>query len=398
MVEAKDGGLPVDAVAWLMTGQEGYGVLRAVTTLAGGLKRAGVRVDALVLEDGPAVDAAESTGMGVKVLGVGVPPNYAGGVGAKAAGVVKAWAYRRRVLPAVASGLSELGSGVLQVLWPNLLGLAGAAAERAGARGRVRCVWEMANTVSSGLPLGLNGRLYRRACRRYGVLVLANSAHSGASVAGPGVEPVTFHLGVDREVFDPGAVEAVSRLELGVPEGAVVLGVVGRLVGSKGQDRLWEAVVRHVGRGADLHLVLLGGPTDGEFAERLRAVAASAGVADRLHLVGLVDEPQRYYGLMDVAVNSRVDAEPFGLSVVEALMMGVPMLVHALGGPAETVSDGVTGWHITDPSVDAFEAGLERVLAERERWPAMGRAARAEAVRRFSVEAQVERYFAALRV
>ncbi|MEM6393895.1 MAG: hypothetical protein AAF797_14075, partial [Planctomycetota bacterium] len=101
-------GLPVGGVAWLMTGQEGYGVLRAVTTLAGGLKREGVRVDALVLEDGPAVLACEAAGMGVKVLGVGVPPDFAGGLGAKAVGVVRAWAYRRRVLPAVVEGLSGL--------------------------------------------------------------------------------------------------------------------------------------------------------------------------------------------------------------------------------------------------------------------------------------------------
>ncbi|MEM6394592.1 MAG: glycosyltransferase, partial [Planctomycetota bacterium] len=274
---------------------------------------------------------------------------------------------------------------------------------RAGAGGRVRCVWEMANTVSSGLPMGLNGRLYRRVCRRYGALVLANSDHTGASVAGPGVEPVTMHLGVDRGVFDPEQVQGVSRSELSIPEGAVVLGVVGRLNASKGQERLWAAVLRHVERGvgvvvgADLHLVLLGGPTDGETAERIKSMAAAAGATDRLHLVGLVDEPQRYYGLMDVAVNSRVDPEPFGLSVVEGLMMGVPTLVHALGGPAETVSDGVTGWHISDPSVEGFESGLTRVLGDREQWPAMGEQARAEALRRFSVEAQVERYLAALR-
>ncbi|MEM1211453.1 MAG: glycosyltransferase family 4 protein [Planctomycetota bacterium] len=388
--------LPVESVVWLMTGHERYGVLRAVTTLAGGLRQAGVSVAAVVLEDGPAVAAVESVGLETRVLGLGKAPAFSGGLLTKAAGVVKGWRYRRRAVPEVVAALREMGGGVLQVLWPNLVGLAAQAASEAGQR----CVWEMPNTLSSALPFDVNRWLYRRACRRYGVLVLANSAYTGASLAGggaDGVEPVTFHLGVDPGVFDPSSVDPMTRAELGIPNGAVVLGVVARLDPSKGQDRLWEAVLGQVRGGVDLHLLVLGGPTDGELAGRMVSAAESAGQRDRLHLLGRVEEPQRYYGAMDVAVNSRVDPEPFGLSVVEGLMMGVPTLVHALGGPAETVSDGMTGWHITDPSVPGFEAGLTRVLADRQRWPEMGRAARVEALKRFSVGAQVDRYFRALR-
>ena len=103
---------------------------------------------------------------------------------------------------------------------------------------------------------------------------------------------------------------------------------------------------------------------DTPYTEGLQRFAEQHGMADRLHFAGLVPDPERYYDAIDIAVNSRITPEPFGLSVVEAMMMGRPVLVHALGGPAETVVDGVTGWHVNDPSAESFAAGIERALSD----------------------------------
>ena len=143
---------------------------------------------------------------------------------------------------------------------------------------------------------------------------------------------------------------------------------------------------------ANTHLLLLGGPNQGGFADELRALAKRLGLAERLHIVGNVSDPERYYEAIDVAINARIDPEPFGLSVVEAMMMGKPVLVHALGGPAETVLDGQTGWHVHEPTVEGFKAGLLRALGEREKWPAMGAAARQRALEQFSLSRQAKQY------
>ena len=74
--------------------------------------------------------------------------------------------------------------------------------------------------------------------------------------------------------------------------------------------------------------------------------------------------------------------------------MGTPVLVHALGGPAETVVDGDSGWHCRDPSVGGFERSLRRVIDERAKWAAMGAAARARAMAEYSSEAHAKRYLA----
>lgn len=96
--------------------------------------------------------------------------------------------------------------------------------------------------------------------------------------------------------------------------------------------------------------------------------------------------------LIDVAINSRIDAEPFGLSVVEAMAMETPVLVHASGGPAETVIDGETGCHFHDISVHGFASALKRALQDRNRWCDMGRNARLHVMNGFTVTKEVDRY------
>ena len=100
---------------------------------------------------------------------------------------------------------------------------------------------------------------------------------------------------------------------------------------------------------------------------------------------------------MDISLNSRVDPEPCGISVLESMMSETPVLAHANGGPAETVIDGVTGWHYTGGTADDIEAGLLRALDERSRWPEIGSNARRHAIEHFSMEAQAEQYLGIVR-
>jgi glycosyltransferase involved in cell wall biosynthesis len=121
-------------------------------------------------------------------------------------------------------------------------------------------------------------------------------------------------------------------------------------------------------------------------------MAAAAGAGDRLRLLPNRPDPERYYPIIDIPINARIDAEPYGLSVVEAMMMARPPLVHALGGPAETVVDGQTGWHLAEASVAAIEAGLRRVLVDQPKWAAMRKASREHALQHFTVDHQAAFY------
>ena len=391
---------PPLTVAWVVIGSEGYGVRRCVLTLAGAVAARGWNAVAVSLDAGGLADEWESRGSAIRRIGLGEPPRFAGPMSSKPRELLSARAYRNRAAGAVASALDELGADVVHFVSPQLLAVAGMAARRptVGRDGQPLggrpCFWEMPNVVGDRYPLGLNRRLYQWALRRYGVRVLANSAYTAATLGDRPVRPTVFHLGVDAGRFDPDRVEPRPRASLGLPDAAPVFGIFARVNPSKGQLPFLRAMLEVSTDHDAPHLLLLGGPTPGSevYAADLARVAASAGAPERLHDLGEVTDVERYYGAVDVAVNARVDAEPFGLSVVESMMMGRPVLAHALGGPAETVVDGVTGWHAAPATIEGLSAGLRRALADRQRWPEMGLAARDHAQRHFTADGQAVRY------
>jgi glycosyltransferase involved in cell wall biosynthesis len=288
--------------------------------------------------------------------------------------------WQRHAVPIAAETLQKLGAKQLVVQRPVHVEFAGRTAMRAG----IGCYWMMPNIISDRW-LGINRRWYQHVCHKYRILPLPDSRYTGSTL-GRDIGQQVLYYGVNDQRFDADRVKPLTRAEVGLPQEGCVMAVFARLEPTKGQHVFWEAMLSVIESGADIHLLLLGGPTDGPIAAQMRELAARHGAEHRLHFAGFTKEPERYYGVIDVAVNCRIDPEPFGLSVVEAMLMGKPVLVHALGGPAETVLDGETGWHVQQPTVAAFASGIRRVMADRSRWAEMGKAARRHALQNFSLE------------
>jgi len=107
---------------------------------------------------------------------------------------------------------------------------------------------------------------------------------------------------------------------------------------------------------------------------------------DRIRYVGSVGPAERDALLGGAAALLHLIhfAEPFGLSVVEAMLTGTPVIAYPRGSMPEIVEDGLTGFLV--PDVDAAAAALDRL-------PALDRAGcRARAVERFSADRMVDDY------
>lgn len=186
--------------------------------------------------------------------------------------------------------------------------------------------------------------------------------------------PAVVPCGVDVEHFEPdGEVEPRAA---GSPRFRLVS--VGRLVERKGV----ETAVRALAVLPDVELVVAGGPPPRELhldpeAVRLRAVARSLGVADRLLLVGRVEQPDvpRLLRSADVSVNVPW-YEPFGIAPLEAMACGLPVVGTAVGGLLDTVVEGVTGSLVEPRDTAALAAAVRGLLddpARRRRWGRAGR-------------------------
>ncbi|WP_280402757.1 glycosyltransferase [Nocardia carnea] len=153
---------------------------------------------------------------------------------------------------------------------------------------------------------------------------------------------------------------------------------VGRLVPRKGFDIAITALTGlH-----DTELLLVGGPDDGRLADdpeavRLLTLAADLGVRDRVHLLGQVPRAEMAPLLRsaDVAVCTPW-YEPFGITPLEAMACGVPVVAAAVGGLTDTVVDGVTGTLVTPQAPDELADAVRELLdapATRAKFGAAGR-------------------------
>ncbi len=350
----------------------------------------------IACDDGPLTEAVKRAKIDLHVMSLGAPPNLSGDGAEKFLSLYRVRRYRQGAAPRIAAHLRACGADatldVLQTTTPELLPLAVDVSLRMG----VRCVWEMTNAISE-TPFDLARRFFRSWCVRGNVLVLANSQYTADSIAGGGVEPRVMHLGVDPDRFDPhrsGAWDRriEDRSSLGIAADAPVVGLIARMVESKNQLSAIEALASLGERAKDLHLLLVGGPMESPYGRAVESMRSRLGLVERVHVIGASDEPERWLKVCDVAMSVYRGAETFGISAVEAMMSGRAVLVHARGGPGETVMDGQTGWHIHRADVHGIAEGLVRMLDDRSKWKSMGEASRVHALRRLSIAQQREAY------
>jgi glycosyltransferase involved in cell wall biosynthesis len=184
--------------------------------------------------------------------------------------------------------------------------------------------------------------------------------------------------GVDTSVFTP-------RGRVAPRSDRPRLLVLGRLVERKGQEDAVRALTRVTGA----ELVVVGGPTadrldDDPEVRRLRAVAAEAGVADRLCFTGSVARADVPAWVRSADVVLAVPwYEPFGITPLEAMACGRPVVATAVGGLVDTVAEGVTGDLVPPRDPERLGATLAALLADDARRAAYGQAGVARARARY---------------
>ena len=285
------------------------------------------------------------------------------------------WALWRNAAT-LAALMRDEGIGIIHArsrapAWSGLL-----AARRTGAR----FVTTYHGSYNENFP---GKRLYNSVMAR-GDRVIAFSRHIEALIlARHAVDPARLRViprGVDPRIFDPAAVSADAVVALrtawGLPEGRPVILLPGRITRWKGQAVLVRAMAKLPGNA----IALLVGDREAkhDFAAALEAEIAAAGLGDRVRLVGHVTDMATALLLADVVVHASIEAEAFGRTVIEAQAMARPVIAADLGGPRETVEEGVTGWRVPPGDADALAFALARVLA----MPAQDRAAIGTAARK----------------
>ncbi|MZQ91246.1 glycosyltransferase [Frigidibacter albus] len=388
---------------FIASGTEGYGVRRVWDSLVGGLTARGYTVQVALLTSG-AGGAQDWRAMGAEITQIapGASLQNAGEARwGKAAALGSRALTQFRMIGRLTALARQIAAERIVIQSPLEVPMAALVARRCG----IPLYWMMPNGVSDTYPLDINRRLYALLGRHANLTALANSRYTLGTLGTLGARAVqaqVVHLGIDVQAFAPERWDPAATAELrrsaGLRGEGAVLGLFARLVPSKGLGVLVEALGLLATEGQRPEVLICGGPLDSDFASSVMSRAQELGVRKQLFFQGPIRDIGPWYAASDIILNTRLDPEPFGLSVIEGMAMAKPILAHQAGGPAETVLDGQTGWLITSPDPASFATALRRALADRPRWSEMGQAARAHVALQFSEERMLDRLEAVWRV
>lgn len=161
---------------------------------------------------------------------------------------------------------------------------------------------------------------------------------------------------------------AGMRRSLGLADADAVLLFVGHDFERKG---LAEAIEAVAGLEQPARLLVVGqGPRD-----RYAAIAERAGAASRVHFLGPTEAPERFFEAADLLVLP-TRSEPWGITVIEAMAAGVPVVTTQVAGAAEVVRAAGAGVVLDDGSPRRLRAAISALLADPGLREAMARRGR----------------------
>lgn len=233
--------------------------------------------------------------------------------------------------------------------------------------------------------------LVRGALRKASAIVVPTRTHVAASPEMRRLEHKVrvIPFGVDTERFAP---RAHPEPPPGFPSGVKApIGLfVGRLVAYKGLNVLVEAL-----RGTDLHVAIVGG---GPMRAPIEEAILRAGVQRQVTFAGEPDDKTlvSWYQAADyVVLPSTTPAEMFGVTLLEGMAMGKPVITTSLPtGVREVNLANVTGLEVPPRDPEALRAAMRQLVDDAQLRATLGQAGRERVLAHFTLDKMIDEHLA----
>lgn len=247
--------------------------------------------------------------------------------------------------------------------------------------------------VQDCLPSSPVARIVRRVITAGSEMIIANSQYTARNFGSDPRRTRVVHGSVDLRRFAEidSLTPQEARARLGLPGEEPVLGMVAQITPWKGQDVAVRALslLRTVPRP---RLLLVGGVRFDAAGTRhdnhgyltmLRSLVTSLGLEAHVTFLGDREDIPAVLRALDLLLVPSWE-EPFGLSVIEAMAAGVPVVATSCGGPAEIIDDGVDGTLVVPRQPARWASTIDLLLADPERRARHAQRARAKVEAEFS--------------
>lgn len=216
----------------------------------------------------------------------------------------------------------------------------------------------------------------------------ASPRSRGISAAG---RTAVIHSPFDTSLnYDRGEARQTILSALSLRSDARLIAFSGALIDRKRPLLFVDAVaaLRRRMPDSDVHGLLFGGALDG-MDEQVSDRARRHDVADSIHLMGFRSPGAFWLAGCDMLMVPAID-EPFGRTLIEAMLVGTPVVATASGGNVEAIRDGETGRLVPPESADALGEACAQVLGDPQSAARMADAAQQEARSRFGETCHAE--------
>ena len=193
--------------------------------------------------------------------------------------------------------------------------------------------------------------------------------------------------GVDADAFSAGD-RARARLAIGIPEGAQVIGTMGRLSKQKGQRHLIEALALIKDTHPKAMVLIIG---EGSHQAALERLAADTGVAERVRFLAVRRDIPDMLAAMDIFAMPSL-WEGMSNALIEAMAAAKPIVASAIPPFVEVLTDGTDALLVPPEDSVALGSAMARLLDEPVLARSISMAARAKAVARFGIDATTARW------
>ncbi|HQY42790.1 MAG TPA: glycosyltransferase family 4 protein [Paracoccaceae bacterium] len=227
--------------------------------------------------------------------------------------------------------------------------------------------------------------------------VIATSPQAASYLEVPAT--VVMH-GVDCTIFQPTDDKRALRRALNLPQDACLIGCFGRIRAQKGVDLMVDAALALLPARPDVQMIFTGRVTEDQkaFFAAEQARLAAAGLQDRVHFLGELgwNDVVRHYQALDLFC-APARWEGFGLTPLEAMAAGVPVVASRVGAFEALIREGEVGTLVPPGDAVALTTAIKAWVDDRARLAAAGPKARAHVEKNHKIEGEAERLVAIYR-
>jgi glycosyltransferase involved in cell wall biosynthesis len=353
-----------------------YGAQRSLLDIAVGLSNIGHKVDVCMPAEGELADKLRDSNVCVRILRFGrwIPGSYANRAGL--------W---MKVFTDVFLGTVRayrlLRSNRYEVIYTNTVTVLDFAI--AAKLNRIPHIWHL-REAPEGNPQLLSllpNRMVASIVRKLSNRVIYNSHYLLSRYGRRTAKDVVIHNGIQLPPHRP--------TKIAEPERKITAVTIGFMEHRKGLDILLDAMLLLPEALRHKMILRVAGDIDKDYLSREIAPRLDQ-LGESVELLGWVDDIDEVFADADLLVSSARD-EPFGRTLVEAMMSSVAVLATRSGGPEEIVLDGTTGVLVPSNSPQQLCNSLVRLLEDPAQLTAFGRAGRKRALRLFALDTCVHK-------